>query len=186
MGCAFYSSTAHSHHYYQSHIYHTLKHRFSRHIDEAVLQTEHLLCITAENSFLIAAVVLFPKLYLTGDCFANFQFQFIKVLNNPTLIDEPAKPVRVLAVRIMKMVSDEVGVVCLVFLSERARIEVGNCHGIGVKFPNRNIFLFQGIVNGLFTLISAHGYFLRFYAVKGFNDSHHGSQMTNNNRSTPK
>jgi len=57
-----------------SNINHTLKHRFSRHIDEAVLQTEHLLGITAENSFLIATVGLLPKLPLTGDSIVDFQF----------------------------------------------------------------------------------------------------------------
>ena len=47
-----------------SNINHTPKHRFSRHIDEAVLQTEHFLGITAEDSLLIASVGLLPELHL--------------------------------------------------------------------------------------------------------------------------
>ncbi len=108
-----------------SNINRTLKHRFSRHIDEAVLQTEHFLDITAYGSFQIATVGLFPKLHLASDNCIDSQFQIIKVLLDPALIDEPAKPVRILAVRIMKMIFDVVGVVGLAFFCQRIKIEVG-------------------------------------------------------------
>ena len=48
-----------------SNIDHTLKHCFSRHIDEAVFKTEHLLGITDEDSFPIATIGLLPKFNLT-------------------------------------------------------------------------------------------------------------------------
>lgn len=145
-----------------SNINHTLKHRFSRHIDEAVFQTEHFLSITTEDSILIATVGLLPKLYLTGDSITDFQFHIIDVLYDLPLVDEPAKPVRTVAVREMKMISDKVGGVCLAFLGLHNSIEVSNGHGVGIQSPQRNVFLFQGAVCGLFTLISAHGYYLRY------------------------
>lgn len=92
----------------------------------------HFIGITAENSSLIATIGLFPKLHLASDSFADFQFQFIEVLNNPALVDEPAKPVRALTVRIMKVIPDVVSVICFALLSERIAVEVGNCHGVGV------------------------------------------------------
>ena len=107
-----------------SDINHTLKHRFSRHIDEAVFQTEHLLGITAENSLLIATISLLPKLYLAGDSIADFQFHIVEVLHDPALIDEPAKPVRAMAVREMKMIPDEVGMVRLALIGLCIGIEV--------------------------------------------------------------
>ena len=72
----------------------------------------HLLRITAEYSILIATVSLLPKLHLTGDSFTDFQFHIIKVLLYPALVDESAKLVGAMAVREMKMIPDEVGVVC--------------------------------------------------------------------------
>lgn len=56
----------------------------------------------------------------------------------------------------MKMIPDEVGAVCLALLGLRIGIEVGNGHGVGVQYPQRNVFLFQGAVCGLFALVSAH------------------------------
>ena len=168
-----------------SDIYHKLKHRFSRHTDEAVFKTEHFLSITAEDSSLIATVGLLPKLYLTGDSIADLPFQIIKVLNNLPLADESAKSVGAMAIREMKMIPDEVCVVGLALLGLRISIEVGDCHGIGVQSPQRNVFLFQGAVCGLFTCIYAHDYYLRCYAVKALANSHHGSRLTYDNRSTP-
>ena len=89
----------------------------------------------------------------------------IKVLHDLALIDEPAKPVGAMTVREMKMIPDEVGMVGLALLGLRISIEVGDGHGIGVQLPQRNVFLFQGAVCGLFTCVSAHGYYLRFFTV---------------------
>lgn len=99
--------------HFLSHIYHTFKDNFSRHTNKAVFKTYYLIVITFENSGLIFLIRLFPTLNLTINCFANFQFKIIEVFNNLTLIDEPAKSVRALAVRIMKMIPDVVGVVVL-------------------------------------------------------------------------
>lgn len=143
-----------------SNINHTLKHRFSRHVNKAVLQTEHLFSITAEDSFLIAAVGLLPKLNLTRDSITDFPFHIIEVLYDLTIIDEPVKPVGTMAVREMKMIPDEVGGVGLAFLNLRIGIEVCDGHDVGVKLPQRNVFLFQWAVCGLFTLVSAHKNFL--------------------------
>lgn len=54
------------------------------------------------------------------------------------------------------MIPDEVRVVGLAFLGQGVRIEVDNGHSVGVKSPDRNIFLFQGIVSHLYALVSAH------------------------------
>ena len=133
-----------------SNINHTLKHGFSCHIDEAVLQTEHLLGITAEDSFLIATVGLLPNLHLTRDSVTDFPFHIIKVLNDPTLVDEPAKPVGTMAVREMKMIPDEIGAVGLALLGLSISVEVSDGQGVGVQSPQRNVFLFQEAVCGLF------------------------------------
>ena len=119
-------------------INHTLKHSFFRHIDEAVLQTEHLFSITAEDSFQIATISLLPKLHLTGDSFIDFTFHIIEVLHDPALVDEPAKPVGIVAVREMKMIPDEVGVVGLAFFGLRIGIEASNGHCVGIQSPQRN------------------------------------------------
>lgn len=132
-------------------------------MNKTVLKTDHLFGITAEDSSLIATVSLLPKLHLTSNSFADFQFHIIEVLHDPALIDEPAQPVGAMAIREMKMITDEVGVIGLALLSLRIGVEVGNGHGIGVKSPQRNVFLFQGTVCGLFAYISAHGYYLRCY-----------------------
>ena len=148
-----------------SNINHTLKHSFSRHIDEAVLQSEHSLGITAEDSFLIATVGLLPKLYLTGDSIADFPFHIIEVLHDPAFVDEPAKSVGAMTVREMKMIPDEVGVVGLAILDLSIGVEVGNGHGVGVQSPQRNVFLFQGAVCSLFALVSAHTVHLTLWAL---------------------
>lgn len=123
----------------QSNINHTLKNNLSRHIDEAVLQTEHFLGITTQDSLLIATIGLLPKLYLTGDSFTDFQFQFIKALNDLTLIDEFAKPVGTMTVRIAKIIFDKVGAVSLVFNNcKHIKIEISDCHQIYVNLPYRN------------------------------------------------
>ena len=145
-----------------SNINHTLKHGFSCHIDEAVLQTEHLLGITTENSFLIVTVGFLPKLHLTRDSFTDFPFHIIEVLHDPALVDEPAKPVRAFAVGIVKMIPDEVRAVYLALDSKCITVEVSNGHSVGVQSPQWDVFLFQWAVCGLFTLISAHGYYLRY------------------------
>ena len=80
----------------------------------------------------------------------------IKVLYDLTLVDEPAKPVGTMAVREMKMIPDEIGVVGLALLGLCIWIEVGDGHGVGIQSPQRNVFLFQGAVCGLFALVSAH------------------------------
>lgn len=140
----------------RSNINHTLKHYFSRHIDEAVFKTENFLGITAENSFLIAVIGLLPKLYLASDSFTYLQFHIIEVLNDPALVDESAKPVWTMAVRKMKMIPDEVGGIGLALHVLRIGIEMVDGHGVGVQSPQRNVFLFQGAVCGLFTCVSAH------------------------------
>ena len=129
-----------------SDINHTLKHRFSRHTDKAVCKTEHLLRISCENSFLIATVILLPKLHLTGNSFTDLQFHIIEVLNDLALIDEPAKPVGAMAVREMKMIPNEVGVVGLALLGLRVSVKVCDGRSVGVKSPHRNVFLFQWTV----------------------------------------
>lgn len=91
-----------------------------------------------------------------------------------------------MAVRIMKMIPDEVGAVGLALLGLRIGIEVSNGHDIGIKSPQRNVFLFQVTICDLFTCISAHDYYLRCYVVKVLSCSPHGSYLTYNNRSTPK
>ena len=74
----------------------------------------------------------------------------------------PAKPVGAMAVREMKMIPDEVSGVGFTFLGLCIGIEVGDSHGVGVQYPQQNVFLFQWIVNGLFTPISAHDSYLRY------------------------
>ena len=66
------------------------------------------------------------------------------------------------------MIPDEVGAVCLALDSEHIIIEVGNGQGVGVQAPQRNVFLFQGIVSGLLTLISAHDFNLRYVSLQCF------------------
>jgi len=61
-----------------------------------------------------------------------------------------------MAVREMKMIPDEVGMVGLALLGLRIGIEVCNGHSVGIQSPQRNVFLFQGAVCSLFTCISAH------------------------------
>ena len=51
------------------------------------------------------------------------------------------------------MIPDEVGVVGLALLGLRIGIEVSDGHGIGIKSPQRNVFLFQLIVCGLLYLL---------------------------------
>lgn len=105
---------------------------------------------------MIATIILLPMLHLTGDSFVDFQLHIVEILYDLTLVDEPAKPVGAMAVRIMKMIPNEVGVVRLAFLSLCIGIEVGDSYGIGVQSPQRNVFLFQVTVCKLFALISAH------------------------------
>jgi len=81
---------------------------------------------------------LFPKLHLTGDSFTDFPFHIIKILNDPAFIDEFAKSVGTMAVREMKMIPDEVGVIGHDLLGLRIGIEVCDSHGVGVQFPQRN------------------------------------------------
>lgn len=97
---------------------------------------------------MITAICLLPKLHLTGDSFIDFPFQIIEVLHDPPLIDELAKPVRAFAVRIMKMIPDEIGVVGFALLVLRIGIEMGDGQGVGVQLPQRNVF-FQGAVCGV-------------------------------------
>ena len=54
------------------------------------------------------------------------------------------------------MIPDEVGVVGLALIGLRIGIEVRDGHSVGVKLPQRNVFLFQRAVCGLFACISAH------------------------------
>lgn len=55
----------------------------------------------------------------------------------------PAKPVRTMAVRIMKMIPDEVGMVGLAFLGLCTGIEFRDGHGVSVKTLQRNAFIFR-------------------------------------------
>ena len=109
-----------------------------------------------EDSLLIATVGLLPKRHLTEDSVTDFPFHIIKILHDPTLIDEPAKSVGAMTVREMKMIPDEVGVVGLALLDLSIGVEVGDGHGVGVQSPQRNVFLFQWAVCGLLALVSAH------------------------------
>lgn len=69
------------------------------------------------------------------------------------------------------MIPDVVGVVGLAFLSERVGIEVGNCHGVGVKSPNWHILLFLRVICDLFALVSAHKFILHIeISYKGMSD----------------
>ena len=61
----------------------------------------------------------------------------------------------------MKMIPDEVGGIGLAFLGLSISIEVGDGQCVGVQSPQRNVFLFQWTICGLFALVSAHGYYLR-------------------------
>ena len=61
-----------------------------------------------------------------------------------------------MAVREMKMIPYEVSGIGLAFFGLRIGIEVCNGHGIGVQSPQRNVFLFQWAVCGLFTFVSTH------------------------------
>ena len=119
-------------------------------------KTEHLLSVTIEDSFQIATVGLLPKFHLTSDSFTNFQFHIIEVLYNLTLIYEPAKSVGTMAVREMKKIPDEVGVIGLDLLGLSIGIEMCDGQSVGVQSPQRNVFLFQWAVCGLFTCVSAH------------------------------
>lgn len=80
-----------------------------------------------------------------------------------------------MAVREMKMIPDEIGVIVLNLLGLRIGIEVGDGHVVGVQLPQWNVFLFQWIVSGLFTLISAHG----ITSVMLYHDWIHGVQKCN-------
>ena len=54
-----------------------------------------------------------------------------------------------MAVREMKMIPDEVGVVGLALLGLRIGVEVGDGNSVSVKLPQRNVFLFQWAVCGM-------------------------------------
>ncbi len=60
------------------------------------------------------------------------------------------------------MIPDEVGVVGLALIGLRIGIKVSDGHSVGIQYPQRNVFLFQLAVCGLFTCVSAHGYYLRY------------------------
>ena len=70
-----------------------------------------------------------------------------------------------MAVREMKMIPDEVGMVRLTLLSQRICIEVRDGHSVGVKLPQRNVFLFQWAVCGLLALVSAYTVHLTLWAL---------------------
>lgn len=57
-----------------------------------------------------------------------------------------------MAVREMKMIPDEVGVVGLALLGLRIGVEVGDGNSVSVKLPQRNVFLFQWAVCGMLIL----------------------------------
>ena len=61
-----------------------------------------------------------------------------------------------MAVREMKMIPDEVGVIGLALIGLHINIEVSDSHGIGIQSPQRTVFLFQWAVCGLLTCVSAH------------------------------
>ena len=109
----------------------------------------------------MATICLLPEFHLTGDSFTDFPFHIIEALHDLAFVDESAKPVRTTAVREMKMIPDEVGGIGLAFLGLSISIEAGDGQYVGVQSPQRNVFLFQWTICGLFTLVSAHGYYLR-------------------------
>lgn len=43
----------------------------------------------------------------------------------------------------MKMIPDEVGVVCLALDSERISVEMSDGYSVGVQSPQRNVFFFS-------------------------------------------
>ena len=96
---------------------------------------------------MIATVCLLPKLHLTGDSITDFPFHIIKVQLYPTLVNEPANPVGAMVVRIMKMIPDEVGDIGLALLGLSVNVEVGDGHGIGVQFPQRNVLNCKNFVS---------------------------------------
>ena len=55
------------------------------------------------------------------------------------------------------MIPDEIGVVGFALLGLCIGVEVSDCHGVGFKSPQRNVFLFQLAVYGLFVRVSTHG-----------------------------
>ena len=63
------------------------------------------------------------------------------------------------------MIPDEVGDIGLALLGMRIGIEVGDGQCGGVQSPQRNVFLFQWAVCGLFTFISAHTVHLTLWAL---------------------
>lgn len=72
-----------------------------------------------------------------------------------------------MAVREMKMIPDEVGAVGLALLDLCIDIEFGDGHCVGVHSPQRNVFLFQGAVCGLLTIVSSHSSHLLISAEIG-------------------
>ena len=54
------------------------------------------------------------------------------------------------------MIPDEVGVIGLDLLGLSIGIEMCDGQSVGVQSPQRNVFLFQWAVCGLFTCVSAH------------------------------
>ncbi len=133
-----------------SNINHTLKLRFSRHVYKAVFKSEHFLSIVCEESLLIAVVALIPKLHLASNSFIDIQLHIIKIMLDFSFIDEPAKPVRVL---IVKMIPDEVGMASVALQREGIWCKVCDCYGVGIFSSQLNIFLFQGIISYLFALV---------------------------------
>lgn len=65
----------------------------------------------------------------------------------------------------MKLIPDEVSVVGFALLGLSVSIEMGDSHGVGVQSPQRNVFLFQGVVCGLFALVSSHTVHLTLWAL---------------------
>ena len=78
-----------------SNINHTLKHRFSRHINKAVLKPCSFLHITSEDSSLIFLISPFPQFHLPVYRIIDTLFEVIKVLLDLALIDEPTKSVEI-------------------------------------------------------------------------------------------
>lgn len=64
------------------------------------------------------------------------------------------------------MIPYKVGGIGLVLLGLRISVEVCDSHNVGVKLPQRNVFLFQRAVCRLFTCVSAHKNILLLIPVR--------------------
>lgn len=94
---------------------------------------------------MIATIRFLPTLHLSSDSFTDFQFEVIKVQNDPTIVDEPAKPVWAFAIGVVEMILDEIGAVCLALDSERITVEVSDDQCVCIQSPYWHVLFFWGL-----------------------------------------